>query len=401
MEGKVNAALKTLSKDYENGVLQLDEKVLKNLNLKHPAPAEVKKYNEPMNKIPNYYFDEIDEMMTGKAASLTKGSGSLSHVDADHFRHMLLSKKFKIEGKNLREQIALLSRNLASKFVDPFSIEALTTCRLIPLNKNLGVRPIGKDEVLRRVMDKAINWILREDIKEAAGSLQTATGLKAFAEVAIHAMRTIFEDPITEGVTLVDASNAFNTVNRRIALHNIQMSCSSFSRILINTYHIPSRMIVLGGAELQFTEGTTQVYNLAMPFYAISTVQILQILRFSVSDVKQVWLADDATVVGSLKSLKNWWTNMVNERDRFGYYVNDKKSGLIVKNQTQLETANNLFTNTKISIATEGKRHLGSAIGSNKFRVKYVIEKVDEWIDELRTLSTYAKSQPKAVYAAF
>ena len=92
---------------------------------------------------------------------------------------------------------------------------------------------------------------------------------------------------------------------------------------------------------------------------------------------------------------------MVNEGDRFGYYVNDKKSWLIVKNETHLETANNLFTNTKISIATEGKRHLGSAIGSNEFRVKYVIEKVDEWIDELRTLSTYAKSQPKAVYAAF
>ena len=57
MEGKINAALKTLSKDYENGVLQLDEKVLKNLNLKHPAPAEVMKdslLHRPMNKIPNY-----------------------------------------------------------------------------------------------------------------------------------------------------------------------------------------------------------------------------------------------------------------------------------------------------------------------------------------------------------
>ena len=63
-----------------------------------------------------------------------------------------------------------------------------------------------------------------------------------------------------------------------------------------------------------------------MHFYAISTVQIQQILRFSVSDVKQVWLADDATRAGSLKSLKNWWTNMVNEGDRFGYCVSEKKS---------------------------------------------------------------------------
>ena len=239
-------------------------------------------------------------------------------------------------------------------------------------------------------MGKAINWILREDIQEAAGSLQTATGLKAGAEAAIHAMRTIFEDPATEGVILVDASNAFNSLNRRVALHNIQISCP-FSRILINTYRIPSRMIILGGVALQSTEGTTQGDNLAMPFYAISTVQIQHILRFSVSDVKQVWLADDTTGAGSLKSLKNWRTTIVNEGDRFGYYGNDKKSWLILKNETLLETANNLFTNTKINITTEGKSHL----------VKYVTERVDEWIDELRTLSTYAKSQPQAVYAAF
>ena len=170
-----------------------------------------------MNKKPNCYIDEIDEIMIGKAMSLTKGSGGPSHVDAHQFRHMLLSKKFKTDGKNLREQIALLSRNLVLKFVDPFSIEALTTFRLISPNKNPSVRPVGIGEVLRRVMGKAINWILREDIQEAAGSLQTATSLKAGAEVAIRTMRTIFEDPTTERVILVDASNTFNNLNRTVA----------------------------------------------------------------------------------------------------------------------------------------------------------------------------------------
>ena len=35
---------------------------------------------------------------------------------------------------------------------------------------------------------------------------------------------------------------------------------------------------------------------------AISTVQIQHVLQFLVSDVKQVWLTDDATGLGSLKS---------------------------------------------------------------------------------------------------
>ena len=90
-------------------------------------------------------------------------------------------------------------------------------------------------------------------------------------------------------------------------------------------------MIILGGVELPSTESTTQGDNLAMPFYAISTVQIKHILRFSVSDIKHAWPPDDATSPSSLKSLKNWWTNIVNEGDCFGYYVNEKKSWLILK----------------------------------------------------------------------
>ena len=61
----------------------------------------------------------------------------------------------------------------------------------------------------------------------------------------------------------------------------------------------------MGCAEIQSTEGTTQGDNLAMSFYAIATVQIQQLLHISVPDVKEVWIANDATGKGSLKSLKN------------------------------------------------------------------------------------------------
>ena len=117
-------------------------------------------------------------------------------------------------------------------------------CRLIPLNENVGVRPIEVGEVMRCVIGKAINWVLKEDIQEAAGPLQTATGLKAGAEAAIHSMRAIFEDNSTEAIILVDASNALNSLNRKVALHNIQITCHTFSYILINPYRNPSRMII-------------------------------------------------------------------------------------------------------------------------------------------------------------
>ena len=41
-EAKTQAALKMLSKDYENGVLKIDDDILTELKSKHPPAAEVK-----------------------------------------------------------------------------------------------------------------------------------------------------------------------------------------------------------------------------------------------------------------------------------------------------------------------------------------------------------------------
>ena len=66
-----------------------------------------------------------------------------------------------------------------------------------------------------------------------------------------------------------------------------------------------------------------------------------------------------------------------------------------------METATNLFSDSKVNITTEGKSHLGAAISSNKFRKKYVNEKFNEWCEELKVLSKFAKLQPQAAYTAF
>ena len=62
---------------------------------------------------------------------------------------------------------------------------------------------------------------MKKDIQEAAGPLQMATGLKSGAEAAMHSVKEIFNDKQTDAVTLVDASNAFNSLNQNAASHNI------------------------------------------------------------------------------------------------------------------------------------------------------------------------------------
>ena len=113
-------------------------------------------------------------------------------------------------------------------------------------------------------------------------------------------MKEVFDDDETEAVILVDASNAFNALNRNVALHNLQMICPLFSTVLRTSQIVHYRC----GKELISKELTTEGDNLAMSFYGLSTRPLQTILRTKSPAIKQVWLADDATGAGKLKQLK-------------------------------------------------------------------------------------------------
>ena len=95
--------------------------------------------------------------MIRDAALRTKGSGGASGVDANGFKRILACKSFKHSSVALCDALATLARNLCTEYVDPSSIKALVTSRLIPLDKGGGgVRPIGVGEVVRRVISKSV-----------------------------------------------------------------------------------------------------------------------------------------------------------------------------------------------------------------------------------------------------
>ena len=192
---------------------------------------------------------------------------------------------------------------------------AFLVCRLIALDKNPGVRPIGVCEVMRRIVAKAVLVILQDDIQEAAGSHQPCAGKLSGAEAAVHAVRRVFEEGSTEAVLLVDDSNAFNSLNRLVALHNIRQLCPPLSTILINIYRSPASLLVSGEVILS-EEGTTQGDPLAMPMYALATVPLINQLH---GTVDQVWYADDACACGSIQDLLIWWNQLCIKGPAFGY----------------------------------------------------------------------------------
>ena len=108
-------------------------------------------------------------------------------------------------------------------------MEGYTSCRLIPLDKNPGIPPNGDGEVLSRIVGKTIAGFLKEEITEAARPLQVCAGYSAGSEATIHAISQVFVEEGTDGILLINASNAFNQMNRSVALHNIQITCTEMS----------------------------------------------------------------------------------------------------------------------------------------------------------------------------
>ena len=131
----------------------------------------------------------------------------------------------------------MLAKRPCTIYIDPDSVEALPDCRLTPLDKGDGsVRPIGVGEVIRRIIAKCVVQIAKPEIIQTTRSMQVCAGQKSGSEAAMHAMNEIFHGEDTDAVLLIDASNAFSSLNRMTALHNILVTCTIIAPHAVNTY---------------------------------------------------------------------------------------------------------------------------------------------------------------------
>ena len=409
LQGKVNSAMRWISSKAEsNGApVDINDETLSQLRAKHPMaqpPDEQCLLEGPLPPRDNMQFESLDEDYIYNAAKSLNGSGGPSGVNADGMRRILCSKSFGKLSTSLCYKVAQVARRLCTEDVDPCFLSAFTSCRLIPLSTDsgAGIRPIGICEVLRRIIGKAIMRLIKPDVLEGAGSLQVCSGQDSGSEAAIHAVAQIFDNPDTECVLLVDATNAFNCLNRAVALHNIEYVCPPLTSYLRNTYGQPAELYIKGSsgrAVLHSEEGTTQGDPAAMGWYAISTVPMIQQLNQE-SERHQVWFADDCTGAGTLSAVHEFWEELSQIGPGFGYFPNPRKTILIVK-EGSLSKAKELFGNSGMIITTEGQRHLGAVIGSEEYKNKFVTNLVKGWTDEVTNLAKIAMSDPHSAYTCF
>ena len=223
-------------------------------------------------------FDAIDGTLIRSVVLRTSGSAGPSRLDTSGWRRMCSS--FGTASNDLCSAIARLTRRISTDYNDPKGLTCLLASRIIALDKRPGVRPIGVGEVLRRIVAKAVSYITNMDILKAVGDRQLCAGHISSCEAGVHVMTDIQEDDQTEAVLLVDASNAFNSLNREAAMRNIQSLCPP----LVNTYRNNAPLFI-DGEVTPSQEGTTQGDPLAMCIYAIATIPLIRKLPKCVNHI--------------------------------------------------------------------------------------------------------------------
>ena len=163
----------------------------------------------------------------------TKEAAGPSGLDAHCWRRLCTS--FHSASKDLCHSLALFARCLCVSFVDPRGLSAFLACHLIAFDKCPGVCPIGICETAQRIIAKAILYATKGDVQDAAGTGQLCAGQIVGIEAAIHSVTDAFHSDDIEAVLLVDASNAFNSLNRKAALQNIQYVCPALAMVLIES----------------------------------------------------------------------------------------------------------------------------------------------------------------------
>ena len=404
--GKVRAAARWITERGSNGVLLLtdlvdgstDKAVIDVLKEKHPYPGMI---DDSVCLEDDDLPVLMDVDVTGghieRLARAFHGGVGPGGTTSSHWQSFLLC--YGAQSAKLRDAVAALTCLLANSIVNwdmirasmpPFNPEHSWSA---PHNSSISI-PVAKAIALPNNRHNTSPT----PIGRITGFLSKAISLLDNMG-AIHSFGSIFESKPHEGygVLMVDAKNAFNSVNRAVSLLNARVLWPRCSRFLFNTYRGYSSLWINGSSDPLFSrEGITQGDPLSMLFYAVALLPLIRLLKSS--HYTQSWFADDSACVGSLENVRSWFKQLMDEGPKYGYFPEPSKSVLVVDQEFK-DKAELLFGEFGVKVVS-GSRFLGEYIGDDHGRKEYVKMKVQSWVDSVYCLSDAAKQQPQAACAA-
>ena len=135
----------------------------------------------------------------------THGSHGPSGLDRNDWRRILTH--FGHQSVEISKTVAKIVKKLATEELNPELMEPYSACRIIPLDKNPGVRPIRIGDVMRRIIGRAITKRLKNKLMSVGLKYQHCLGQKCGIEYAIHTLRDQYSKTSADAVLLIDAEN--------------------------------------------------------------------------------------------------------------------------------------------------------------------------------------------------
>ena len=451
LNGELRRAVRHLTSRGGGGVLDPDgpdtktgERVAEVLAGKHPdlrmpdpagsAAAIFAEQGPPPETIPIDITAETVE----KIAPRLSGSAGPGGTDAKALRWWLLG--FGAESEALREEMAAWSRWLANTSPDWAAYRAVMAARLVPLDKQPGVRPIGIGEIFRRLLAKCLLLVCGSGATASCGASNLCVGLKAGVEGAAHAMskllpsmpsrenaspdgnnddaasaavetqggiggnssveaRVVDDDP--EVMLLVDARNGFNELNRVAAMWTIRHRWPEGARFAFNCYRHSATLVLRrpgqDGIWMQSKEGVTQGDPLSMVIYGIALAPLTEQLLAEEPRVRQAWFADDSAMRGRASLVGQVFARLCELGPVYGYYPEPEKSAVVCDPAVRDAAAAQL---DKFDLCySDGKRYVGAFLGSRKALERWLQPQIDDWVYGVKRLAMVARRYPQTAYA--
>ena len=278
------------------------------------------------------------------------GGAGPSGLKAQGAKRILCSESFGNRCNDLSGALARFTRKLAITNTESAPILPFVACRMIGLDKNPGIRPVGIGEIFKRIVTAALTQNFRGETRNATGPIQTCGGARSGVEAAVHTMSGLYDDSTTKCVLFVDADNAFN---RQAAVHNISFICPEISTFLNNVYKSPSP--VYNKKHVMSREGTTQGDVAAMQMFSIATKPMVY---ENETNTKKSFYADKRAGAGTLETVHEWWTFLLAQGPKYGYSPNASKTILLVKSE-HYEQALQIFAWSGVNVTTDATKYLG------------------------------------------
>jgi len=413
LKGEVSKAVQHITTTEESALLNpsddSDGYIVEHvLAAKHPDPTPVARKDLPgYDELPPLVPITVTDDTVLAIARRLKGSCGLDGTHSHSLRSWLT--QYHQASDHLRQSLASLTETMSNQLVPWPAIRALMSCRLIAIDKDPGVRPIGIGHIWRRAMAKCFLSITAPAATEACSIDQLCAGLQVGIEGAIHAANQFWKEHAGDsdfGFLMIDAKNAFNEQHRITMLWTTRHEWPQGALFTFNCYkhwtiliaHDPS------GAKYTFLSkvGATQGDPIAMIIYALGLLPLIRQLKLEFPTILfHSWYADDGAAAATIPELCEYFQRLSKLGPVYGYYPQAKKSILVVPSPVY-DYAKKYFEEPNrphFPLAT-GHRYLGGFIGEPGPTEEWLSNKTSTWETSVRQLATACKDYPQTAYCA-